>query len=133
MSKHTDIIERANHTLLVERDLDAVEEFFTPAYAAHGTGTDITGLPAVRGFLKMLLAAFADLEVTVEALVESKDRIAWHRRCSGKQTGSFQGFPASGRQIVWRDMIVSRLENGQIAEEWVVTDLAEQLLRSRKG
>jgi hypothetical protein len=30
-------------------------------------------------------------------------------------------------------MVVSRFERGLIAEEWVVTDLAEQLLMARKG
>ena len=32
-----------------------------------------------------------------------------------------------------RDMVVSRFEGGLIAEEWVVTDLAERLLLTRKG
>jgi predicted ester cyclase len=43
------------------------------------------------------------------------------------------GFPATGRRVVWRDMIVSRFVDGVIAEDWVVTDLAERLLLARKG
>jgi hypothetical protein len=30
-------------------------------------------------------------------------------------------------------MVVSQIADGKIVEEWVVTDLAEALLRSRKG
>jgi hypothetical protein len=44
----------------------------------------------------------------------------------------FQGFPATARKIVWRDMIVSRFADGRFLEEQVVTDLAERLLRARR-
>jgi hypothetical protein len=42
------------------------------------------------------------------------------------------GFPATGRPIVWRDMVTSRFQDGRIAEDWVLTDLAERLLLARK-
>ena len=48
------------------------------------------------------------------------------------QQGAYAGFPASGRVIVWRDMVTSVFRDGRIAEEWVISDLAEQLLGSRK-
>jgi len=38
----------------------------------------------------------------------------------------FKNFPASGLQIVWRDMVTSQFYEGLIAEEWVLTDLVEQ-------
>lgn len=30
--------------------------------------------------------------------------------------------------MIWRDMATSRFDNGLIAEDWVITDLAERLL-----
>jgi hypothetical protein len=33
---------------------------------------------------------------------------------------------------MWRDMVTSRFEGGLIVEDWVISDLAEQLLRARK-
>ena len=92
----------------------------------HG-GDDV-----VDEFLRMLRSAFPDLQVEVEILVEGPDRVAWQRTLRGAQKGAFMGFPASGRPIVWRDMITSRFRNGLIAEEWVVSDLAERLLLARK-
>jgi len=49
--------------------------------------------------------------------------------------GTWEGRPsnhASGHRIVWRDMVASRFRDGRIAEEWVITDLAERLLHARK-
>jgi len=125
------IIE-ANAALLVRGDLDAADEFFTAAYVAHTTARDLTGGPAgVRRFVGALRKAFSDLEVEVDILVEAGDRVAWQRTMRGTQVGAFQGFPATNRGIVWRDMLTSRFEHGRIAEEWAVSDLAEHMLRAR--
>jgi len=130
---HAVTIEAANQVLLVEGDGTAVERFFSPAYIAHATEVDLSGGPeAVRAYIATLHRAFSDLEVTVEILAEAGDRVAWQRTLHGTQSGSYAGFPATGRRVVWRDMLVTRFEDGRIAEEWVVTDLAERLLRARK-
>jgi predicted ester cyclase len=34
--------------------------------------------------------------------------------------------------VQWSDQVISEIEDGRIAEEWLVTDLAEQLLLARK-
>ncbi len=122
----------ANSTVLASRDMDAVGEFFAPDYVAHVTDAD-AGLEAVRRFIGRLYHAFPELEIEVEVLLEGEDRVAWQRICRGTQKGEFMGFPASGREIVWRDMATSRFRDGLIAEEWVITELAERLLRARKG
>lgn len=73
-----------------------------------------------------------DIDIDVDILLEGDDRVAWQRTLRATHEGTFKGFPATGLQIVWRDMITSQFLDGLISEEWVVTDLAEQLLLSRK-
>ncbi len=127
-------LRAANAALVVEGDLDAVGEFFTPDYVVHVTGRDMhNGHDGVRGFLVMLRKAFEELQVEVEVLVEAKDRVAWQRTVSGTHRGNFMGFPATGRKMVWRDMLTSRFDDGLIAEEWAISDLAERLLYARKS
>lgn len=127
------IIRSANRVLLEEGRSDAVEEFFAPTYVAHVTGRDLDGGPVgVRRYLAMVRKAFPEVRVEVEILVESGNRVAWQRTLRGAQSGAYAGFPASGRDILWRDMVVSELRDELIVEEWVVSDLAEQLLLARK-
>ena len=38
------------------------------------------------------------------------------------------GIPPSKKKIKWNEMVVSRFEGDKIAEEWVVSELAGQLL-----
>jgi steroid delta-isomerase-like uncharacterized protein len=126
-------IKAANSTLIIQNDLDAVGEFFAPDYVVHLTGQCMDlGHDGVRRILRMYRRAFGDLQIEVEVLVAAKDRVAWLRTFRATHKGDFKGFPATGRAIVWREMVTSRFRDGLIAEDWLITDLAERLLRARK-
>jgi hypothetical protein len=125
-------IEAANSALIVNGDLGTVGEFFAPDHVAHFTNGDMTGgHGAIRRFVGTYRRAFSDIQVEVEILVKAKDRVAWQRTLRATHKGDFKGFPATGRRVVWRDMVTSRFRDGLIAEDWVITDLAERLLRAR--
>jgi predicted ester cyclase len=128
----TSKIEAANRVLIAEGKMDAIDEFFTTDDVAHGTNHTIKGHGAIRKFARELQQGFPDLQVEVEILVKAKDRVAWQRTLRGCQDGSFRGFPGTGRRVVWRDMVTSRFRDGRIAEDWVITDVVEHLLRARK-
>jgi steroid delta-isomerase-like uncharacterized protein len=126
-------IKAANLALIIHNNLDAVGQFFTPDYVVHVTGqTMALGHDGIRRMLRMYRRAFADIQLEVEILVTAKDRVAWLRTFRATHKGDFKGFPATGRPIVWRDMVASRFRDGLIAEDWLITDLAERLLLARK-
>lgn len=126
-------IKAANSALITDGNLDAVTEFFAPDYVAHLTDQDMRGgHDAIRKVLKVYRHAFPDTVAQVEILVVGKDRVAWQRTLRATHQANFKGFPATGRPIVWRDMVTSRFRDGLVAEDWLITDLAEQLLLAKK-
>lgn len=126
-------IHAANRTLISDGNHGAVQDFFSPDYVAHLTDRDVQGgHKLIRELLELYQRAFPNPKVDVEILIEGENRVAWQRTLRAKQKGAFKGFPASGREIVWRDVVTSHFRNGLITEEWVVSDLAEQLLLSKK-
>jgi predicted ester cyclase len=126
-------IEAANMALIVQGNLDAVGEYFTADYVAHFTEQVLAGgHRVVQKVVSTYRRAFSEIQVDIEILVKGKNRIAWQRTMRAIHCGAFQGFPATGRPIVWRDMITSEFRDGLIAEDWVITDLAERLLLARK-
>jgi predicted ester cyclase len=126
-------IEAANMALIVQGNLDAVGEYFTADYVAHFTEQVLAGgHKVVQKVVSTYRRAFSGIQVDIEILVKGKNRIAWQRTMRAIHSGAFQGFPATGRPIVWRDMITSEFRDGLIAEDWVITDLAERLLLARK-
>jgi predicted ester cyclase len=133
-SQLTRKLARATADMLEHGQYETVAEHFSPGYAVHyADSASAAGQKAITDSVEMLRMAFPDLSVEVEFLVEASDRVAWLRTLRGSQQGRYRGFPASHREISWREMVVSRFEDGFIAEEWVVSDLAEKLLLSRKG
>lgn len=130
---HASQIKAANAALIVNGDLGAIGEFFSPDYVAHLTDQNMAGgHEVVRKVVAAYRRAFRDVQIDVEILVKAKDRVAWQRTLRALHKGNFKGFPATGRPIVWRDMVTSRFHDGLIAEDWVITDLAERLLLARK-
>jgi predicted ester cyclase len=127
------IIEAGNAQLIVEGDLDAISEFFSPSYMAHVAGKDfIGGHQVVRRMMGAYHRAFSEIEVKIEILVQSPSRINWLRSWQGRQTGPFKGFPPTQKVLRWSDQVTSEIEEGLIVQEWLVTDLAEKLLMARK-
>lgn len=127
------IVQTATSSLFERGEIQFIGEFFSQDYVVHLTNQDYSGgHKIVQIAINQVRKAFPELQAEVEILVEASDRVAWQRTLRGVQKGTYEGFPACNRQIIWRDMVVSRFENGLIVEEWVSTDLAEQLLLSRK-
>lgn len=126
-------IQAANAVLISNQDLDAVGDFFASDYKVHITGRVVKGgHKVVHDILAELQKSFPDIQAEVEILLEGNERVAWQRTLRGMHEYRFKGFPASGQKIVWRDIVISQFRDGLIAEEWVITDLAEQLLLSKK-
>ncbi len=101
------VIRTANAEVLAEGDLEAVERFFARGYVAHGTGRDLPrGHEAIRAWVRALRTAFSDLEVEVEVLVETPERVAWQRTVRGTDRRDFQGFPATNRAVRWRESMI---------------------------
>jgi steroid delta-isomerase-like uncharacterized protein len=88
---------------------------------------EIEGLPqtkeGVTQFFTMLLAAFPDVRMNVEDIIESEDT-AWARiRVTGTNDGEFMGMPATGKPVDFQAVDIVRFnDEGTAAEHWGVTD-----------
>ncbi len=122
-------IRFANDEIFGKDNLGAVDEIFSADYVAHAGGKDHRGHDFVRRFVKLLRSAIPDLRVVeVGILLQAGDTIAWQRTLSGRHEVEMMGIPPSGKKVVWREMLVTRFDGEKIAEEWLVSELAGELL-----
>lgn len=121
-------IQAANQALLNEGDLDRIPEFFSESYVSHGPDGGSMGHDAIRGFVSALREAFPDLDVEVQVLATEGNRVAWLRTHTGTHQGEFLGVEPSGERLTWQSVVVTRYENGIIAEEWGANGLGNALL-----
>jgi predicted ester cyclase len=76
-------------------------------------------------------AAFPDLEMIVEKEIAEGDFVAVFWRAHGTNTGSANGFNATGKKAAGRGISIFRIENGKIKEEW--TEYSQLLLMQQLG
>jgi predicted ester cyclase len=128
MSKEEQIKE-SNVQLIEKGNLEAVETFFTSDYVAHAEDKNYKGHDFIKRFANHIRSAIPDISVLkVKFLVDSGNSIAWQRTLTGTHKADMMGIPPSKKKITWNEMVVSRFEGYKIAEEWVVSELAGQLL-----
>lgn len=127
-----DRLHFANDALFEKGNLDTAEHVFAADYVVHAGGKTHKGVNFVKRFVGQLRSAIPDLHVVeVKVLSQDGDTVTWQRTLSGTHSTEMMGIPPTGQRTEWRDMVVSRFEDGKIAEEWTVSELLGQLLVSK--
>jgi steroid delta-isomerase-like uncharacterized protein len=88
--------------------------------------------PGPDGYKRLfsgLRAAFPDLTVTVDHLVQTETDIAMAYTIHGTHGGEFAGIAPTGRSITARGMQIARFENGKVVERWGSSDELGILLK----
>jgi putative intracellular protease/amidase/predicted ester cyclase len=67
--------------------------------------------------------AFPDLTFAVESIVADGEGAMVYFRAQGTHKGVWYGLPATGRKADIKGVIVQRMVNGRIVEDWVMVDL----------
>jgi len=118
---HKAIVRRYIEQVLNEQRHDLVEEFLAENIELHGSGLP-PGLEVVKQWFTAFTTAFPDGYTTIEDMVAEGDRVVARTAFNGTHQGEMQGIPATGRTVSMPGIIIFRLDNGKIAEGWLVND-----------
>lgn len=122
-------VKNAVEDLLGQGNISIIDSVFSENYIAHSGDRIYTGHAFIRKYAKQVRTAIADITILkVELLSHAENVITFQRTFCGTHRMSMKGIPASHKKVKWHEMVVSRFENGKIAEEWVASDLAFQLI-----
>ena len=121
--ENKDLVRHYYDELWNKGNVAIIDALTTSDYAYHLAGSpaplDHTGL---RQYESTLRAAFPDWHATVEDMLAEGDKVAVHWTGGGTHQGTFQGIPATGKQVTAPGMTILRIVDGKIAEERVVAD-----------
>jgi steroid delta-isomerase-like uncharacterized protein len=87
-------------------------------------GQDHRGVDGLLEMVAPLRAAFPDLVATVDQQFAHGDYVTSRFTLRGTHRGAAFGVPPTGRDVEIVGMALSRCENGRIAEEWELLDVA---------
>jgi steroid delta-isomerase-like uncharacterized protein len=86
-----------------------------------------SGPEALKEVFAALHAAFPDLHVTVEDLIEEGDKVVGRNSVTGTHQGEYMGHPPTGKSITYNEIFIFRFDEGRVAETWGVVDVAAQM------
>ncbi|MFE6158749.1 ester cyclase [Streptomyces sp. NPDC056486] len=116
---------RAAYEALARGELDACVEMLTENFIANvpGMPDPLYGPEIWRHGAEGMWEGFPDLQIDVEDMFGVDDKVAVRVHFHGTHQGTFQGSPATGRQVGFRSIEIYRIEGDKIAEEWVAPDM----------
>lgn len=118
--KHNELIRRFRNDVYTEGNLDRIDEYIAENCVSHSPllPEDGHGPEDYRAFIAGLLAAFPDFEDTIEDLIAEDDRVVVRIRMTGTHEGAFMDLEPTGKEVDISGMIIYRIEDGQIVEDW---------------
>jgi steroid delta-isomerase-like uncharacterized protein len=103
-------------------NLEAIDEVTSANYVCHFMQTEF-GREGLKRNVVALRAAFPDLQVTVEDISAMGDRVTHRYTIRGTHQGMFMGVPATGKQVTFTGIMISRCTGSQVVEDWECTDM----------
>ncbi len=90
------------------------EDPYHNACVFHGAAEMFRGSTPDRDYVQ----AFPDLRLELEDVVAEGDRVVTRLVGRGTHLGEFRGVPPSGRPVATHIIVISRLADERIVEEW---------------
>jgi steroid delta-isomerase-like uncharacterized protein len=101
---------------------DAIAEMMAEDAVAHGLSDDAAKpLRGPKGFLPFhaqFREAFPNIEVVVEDQIAEGDKVATRCSVRGKHEGDSLGIKATQAPVEFTGMVITRINDGKIAEAW---------------
>lgn len=102
-----------------KHNLAALEEFMATDLIDHDPWLgQAPGREGMKQQLALLLAAFPDLQFTVDLIIAEGDMVASRLTVSATHTGEFIGIPPTGTQGTITGSEIFRIAGGKVVERW---------------
>jgi steroid delta-isomerase-like uncharacterized protein len=101
-------------------NFEALHAIVSPDYVVHPEG--VRGVEGLTEMVQGYRNALADLRVTIDDQFAEGDYVATRSTIRGRHEGELMGTPATGRDVEFSMLTISRCRDGKIEEEWELAD-----------
>ena len=101
-------------------NFSALDSIVSPDYVLHPEG--VRGSKGLAEMVQGYRDALAGLSVTIEHQFTEGDYVATRTTIRGRHDGELMGAPATGRDVEFSGLTISRCRDGKIEEEWELAD-----------
>ena len=119
---HERVMRRFAGEIVSNGNFSVLDDLVHPSYVFRSPGQEVHGLEGLRGVIDGYRTAFPDLKMTVHDLIVAGEKAVVSFTLTGTHQGDLMGIAPTGKEIEVSGMVLSRLEDGRIVEEWEVLD-----------
>ena len=104
-------------------NLKVADEVFAPNYRLHFPSYPPMDVAGHKMLISAFRVGFPDMRVIIEEQVAEGNLVTNRLKLTGTHTGSFQGIPATGKQVTIVGINIMQFEAGKIVEIRGVLDV----------
>ena len=119
------LIRLMNAEVWNNANLDLVDKLYTPDFVLHflPDGSELKGIDSLREHILEHRKAFPDWSENIMHIVAEQNLVIIHYVSTGTNQGRWLGNSPSGKRIQINEVSIFRIEDGRIAEQWLLPDL----------
>ncbi|MDX1613337.1 MAG: ester cyclase [Candidatus Promineifilaceae bacterium] len=122
--QNKELVRHVLKELFENQNLTVVNEHYARDFVGHNSPPSIPpNREGVKQFVQARASAFSDSRFVIEDQFAEKDRVATRISSRHIHTGEFLGVPATGKEVVITGIMIHRVENGKITDEWTESDM----------
>ena len=123
LDTNEEVVRRFANEVLNKGDYSVMRELVHTDYVYRSPHQELHGPEALEGLLTAYRTGLPDMTTSIDELIVSGEKIAISIALTGTHLGDLMGIPATGNQVNVRGMVISRLKDGKIIEEWEILDV----------
>lgn len=129
MGQSSQVVRALIEQCLNKGHIELITELVHTDYQYHSPGESLIGAEALKQLFLAYRQAFPDLMVSIEEQFESGQKVCTRLTLRGTNRGPFLGAPATLKTIDVSGVVISRVIEGRIREEW---ELIDEIAMSRQ-
>ena len=122
-AENKEVVRRMAEEIFNKKNVDALGDFMADEMVDHNAPPmEKPGLEGYKDLFRAYLAAFPDLNTSVDDVIAEGDKVVMRVTTSGTHQGNFMGIPATGKKVSFGEIHVVRIAGGKMVEHWGVED-----------
>jgi steroid delta-isomerase-like uncharacterized protein len=121
------LARRAIDEVWSKGNLAVAPDVYGPNFVSHQHShpqvRDVRGISALVEFVREFREAFPDFQDTIDDQVAEGDKVVTRFTSTGTHRRALMGLQPTNKQATWMGIVIDRIEQGKIVEEWVSWDL----------
>jgi steroid delta-isomerase-like uncharacterized protein len=124
IEQNKEIASRMHEEVVNQKNLSALDDCVAADVVWHEPPPGLApGMEGFKQFFPMLYAAFPDWHATIEDVIAEGDKVVHRIKGGGTHKDEWMGIAATGKQVTPTGILIYRIDNGKIVEEWLQYDV----------